>query len=1491
MFKQRILLSFMLFLALILGLAPISSLAAPLPVLRSAPAAQASANTLPVVAIHVSALTQALEGMPASPPTPTGPGTSGYEWWYTSWHYFVMYESLEEALRSDGTPFVEVTDADIRNGWLINPDGSPRYPIVISLASEAISNDQVAPLRNYVTAGGFLFVGSSSFTRNPDGTTRTDFALAAEMGLHVASANLQNWYKNATFSKVIDHRLVAHIPTGDLSWNMPLAADEISWGVTPIHQQSGEHYAWQVTTTDPDVTVIANGRQGLNLTPILATKRYGAGRFIYHGAFQPLIGHGGFDSGMYAYGIYRNAIEWAFDSANLPIVKLSPWRYAYDAAFVVRHDVENRPELLTTIDESAAFEFSQGARGDYYLCTGTLRAGSEDTQLTEQQKLDTIASLRQAVSQLRATIGSHNGGLSNPVPVVPPLLPTDYDYWHWGPDEALDTNPPGYANGRAYASASIAASFQDIEGWMSTAVPPVDNGRTGCGATNNCPRIWAAPYFNGTREDSQELIEQLGVITAGEQKISPFPHWTLSYNTPGAHFDQLTLPVSDWYVGTRVAQTKENHTTSSIREAIDFYHSLGALINVYGHQPSDSNAVAREYVVYGMSRPNVWATNAVGVYDWWVARSGVTVTPGYSENGATATASAAVAGATDPETAIEIVIPNWNTQVRNSIVVRFDGALAAPANYRINNYGVVKARVGATVHNVQISYHLSPVVRDIPNQTIIAGAAFAAIPLDNYVSDADNTDAQMTWTYSGNSQLTVNIVNRVATISTPSANWNGAETITFRATDPDGYWGADEATFTVRAAPVVSDIPDQTIAEGAAFATIALDDYVSDMDNTDAQLTWTYTGNTALTVSINSNRVATIGIPNADWTGAETITFRATDPGALYAENSATFTVTAVNDAPVVTDIPNQTIAEGAAFATIALDGYVSDVDNTDAQLAWTYTGNTALSVSIVGNRVATIGIPNADWTGAETITFRATDPGALYAEDSATFTVTAVNDAPVVTDIPNQTIAEGAAFATIALDGYVSDVDNTDAQLAWTYTGNTALSVSIVGRVATIGIPNADWTGAETITFRATDPGALYAENSATFTVTAVNDAPVVTDIPDQTIAEGAAFATIALDGYVSDVDNTDAQLAWTYTGNTALSVSIVGRVATIGIPNADWTGAETITFRATDPGALYAENSATFTVMLATPGNDAPVVSDIPNQTVAEGAAFATISLDDYVFDVDNTDAQLAWTYTGNTALSVSIVGRVATIGIPNPDWTGAETITFRATDPGALYAENSATFTVTAVNDAPVVTDIPNQTIAEGAAFATIALDGYVSDVDNTDAQLAWTYTGNTALSVSIVGRVATIGIPNADWTGAETITFRATDPGALHAEDSATFTVTAVNDAPVVTDIPNQTIAQGAAFATIALDSYVSDVDNTDAQLTWTYSGNSQLTVSINSSRVATIGIPNANWTGAETITFRATDPGALWDEDGAAFTVEASVTTTHQIWLPLVLTSR
>ncbi|MCX6829285.1 MAG: Ig-like domain-containing protein [candidate division Zixibacteria bacterium] len=336
---------------------------------------------------------------------------------------------------------------------------------------------------------------------------------------------------------------------------------------------------------------------------------------------------------------------------------------------------------------------------------------------------------------------------------------------------------------------------------------------------------------------------------------------------------------------------------------------------------------------------------------------------------------------------------------------------------------------------------------------------------------------------------------------------------------PTTCWTVQDSAAPVNQPPVVSGIPDQTISEGGTFAAINLDNYVTDPDNADNQITWTYSGNTQLTVSIVS-RVATITTPNADWNGGETITFRATDPGTLFASDAATFTVTAVNDAPVVSGIPDQTIAEGGAFATINLDNYVADPDNADDQITWTYSGKTGLIVSIV-NRVATITVPGPEWNGSDTITFTARDPGGLTGSDVATFTVTAVNDPPVVSGIPDQTISRGGAFTPIVLDNYVTDPDNTKPELTWSYNGNTVLNVSIVNRIATITTSDPLWGGSETITFTATDPGALSDSDAAIFTIVAVNRPPILDKIATgpQFVDEGSILMLYA---HATDSDGT---------------------------------------------------------------------------------------------------------------------------------------------------------------------------------------------------------------------------------------------------------------------------------------------------------------------------------------------------------------------------------
>ena len=90
--------------------------------------------------------------------------------------------------------------------------------------------------------------------------------------------------------------------------------------------------------------------------------------------------------------------------------------------------------------------------------------------------------------------------------------------------------------------------------------------------------------------------------------------------------------------------------------------------------------------------------------------------------------------------------------------------------------------------------------------------------------------------------------------------------------------------------PIVSDIPDQTITLGESFETILLDDYVVDVDHSDEQISWFSSGNSALIVTIDGNRVATISYP-PDWTGSETITFTATDPDEQLDFTTAIFTV------------------------------------------------------------------------------------------------------------------------------------------------------------------------------------------------------------------------------------------------------------------------------------------------------------------------------------------------------------------------------------------------------------------------------------------------------------------------------------------------------------------------------------------------------------------------------------------------------------------------
>ncbi|MDD5141086.1 MAG: immunoglobulin domain-containing protein, partial [Verrucomicrobiales bacterium] len=965
--------------------------------------------------------------MPASINTPSGAGTTGNEWWPANWHYFVMPESVKEALRSDGTPFQVVGDTNIIAGDLLDAGGLPKYPIVISLASEAINDAEIAQFTNYVAAGGFLFVGSSAFTRNTNGTTRTDFAFANAMGVHMVNPGLTNWFADELLTKTLDHRIVNHIPNGQLWWLMPLSAEDISWGLSPSHPINHFHLAWQVQSID--ATVIAIAGDTTTNYPYLLVKPFGNGYFIYHAAMQPLIGHGGNDSGMYAYGIFRKTIEWAFQSAKTTVPKLSPWPYKYDAAVMFRHDFEAFTNFINTTEASAQFEnsvsnsFGERAKGDYYFCTGTLRTRYGPIDITNE-----IASLKRAITNYGATIGSHNGGLTNAQNLS--LGIDDYDYWHWGPDEALDiTNPPpsGYANGKAYAQTSISNSFTDIEGW---------------GLTNNSGlRQWVSPAFNSTREASKQILAQLGVATAGEEKLGPFPHWTLSTQTSGLRYSFLSLPVSDWYVGSLVGQAVEEHTLASVDALVDYYYDLGALINLYGHSSSAGGPgilgggvlttpqLQQEYVVHSMAKPRVWSANADILYAWWLKRSTAQITPTATPNGNQLLTTLVIAGASDTNTAVEVFIPSTNY---TGLQVFTNGVQTGLTSYRIVGQ-TIRILVGTSVTNAQVSYTIVPVAQNDayfvqPSNTLTVAAPGV---LANDTSGWGTNLTAVLVTGPTNGSLTLN--SNGGFTYTPTNNPTPV-TDTFIYKTDDGQTNSAAATVTIAiiSPPVITSQP-VSLTNAAGTSTSFTVGATSSVPVTYA---WFKNATNQLSDGGNVSGSATATLAISSVTGA----------------NAGAYTVVVANPVGSVTSAPPATLTvTGSVDPNLAGPpvGYVQNGGST-VELSVVATGTSPFTYQWKYNGQAISGA-NTDWVVLTGVT-----------NSGGTYSVVVSNSIGSVTGTVAvlQTMATGAIFS----DGFVRGTDPgpispwVAAVGGWTVTGQMLTTTALTANLANAYVDGTNW-------------------------------------------------------------------------------------------------------------------------------------------------------------------------------------------------------------------------------------------------------------------------------------------------------------------------------------------------------------------------------------------------------------------------------------------------
>ncbi|MBS9976894.1 tandem-95 repeat protein, partial [Vibrio alginolyticus] len=726
----------------------------------------------------------------------------------------------------------------------------------------------------------------------------------------------------------------------------------------------------------------------------------------------------------------------------------------------------------------------------------------------------------------------------------------------------------------------------------------------------------------------------------------------------------------------------------------------------------------------------------------------------------------------------------------------------------------------------------TPVVEsNLADQTLAEDFTPYSIDLNTAFSDVDNVDGDLSFSVSGNSNIQVAIVNGIATF-TPTADWNGSETLTFTATDPSSESVSQTVNFTV--APVADIVADKatvvedtpTIIKVLGNDTFEGDDKVVSLD--------TNNGPANGTVSVNPDGSITY-TPNDNYHGTDSFTYIVTS-GGVSESTTVNVDVTPVNDAPVAKD--DTVVTDEDTPVTIDVLPNDTDIDGDTLSIQSASVPEAQGTVEIVDGKL--VFTPAENFNGDVEITYTVTD-GSLTDQATVNVTVNAVNDAPVVeSNIADQTLAEDFTPYTINLNTAFSDVDNVDGDLTFSVSGNSNIQVAIVNGIATF-TPTADWNGSETLTFTATDPSSESVSQTVNFTVAPVADivadkATVVEDTP--TIIKVLGNDTFEGDDKVVSLDTNNGPANGTVSVNPDGSITYT--------PNDNYHGTDSFTYIVTSGGV----SESTKVNVDVTPVNDAPVAKD--DTAVTDEDTPVTIDVLPNDTDIDGDTLSIDSASVPSDQGTVEIVdGKL--VFTPAENFHGDAEITYTVSD-GALTDQATVNVTVNAVNDTPVVeSNLADQTLAEDFTPYTINLNTAFSDVDNVDGELTFSVSGNSNVNVSIENGIATIS-PTADWNGSETLTFMATDPSGESVSQTVNFTVAPVADivadnATVVEDTP--TIINVLGNDTFEGSDKVVSLD--------TNNGPANGTVSVNPDGSVTY-TPNDNYHGTDSFTYIVTSGG-------------------------------
>jgi hypothetical protein len=322
---------------------------------------------------------------------------------------------------------------------------------------------------------------------------------------------------------------------------------------------------------------------------------------------------------------------------------------------------------------------------------------------------------------------------------------------------------------------------------------------------------------------------------------------------------------------------------------------------------------------------------------------------------------------------------------------------------------------------------------------------------------------------------------------------------------------------------------------------------------------------------------------------------RVSDPGAGGAIETLTLTV--LHGTLTFTATANLSVVANAGSSSIQVTGTLADI-------------NTALDGLIYR--------PNHDYNGTDTLTLNLDNGAAQAASVLVPIEVTAVNDAPVLSNaIPDQSVAEDTAWSFQFAANAFTDPDGDAIAFTATRGNGDPLPAWLSFNAATrtfSGTPPANFNGPVDLKVTASD-GTLPNFDTFTLTVTPVNDAPVLADLTNASYRPHGTPVTLSPALTLSDIDSATLVGATvhiaggTFAGDGDVLAASVAGTAIAASYNA---ATETLTLSGTDTLAHYQQvlASVTFASTGANPGDTGAHPTRTVTWQVDDGGATHNLS-----------------------------------------------------------------------------------------------------------------------------------------------------------------------------------------------------------------------------------------------------------------------------------------